>query len=130
MSDPRALGLQPHPEGGWFRRTWTSPVVIETPHGPRPSATAILYLLDDVSTWHRLRSAELWLWHSGSPVALTTGGTGARPDAGPVSRLDATNPQAMVAGSEWQTARLLGPDPALVTCVVSPGFHFDDFQIA
>jgi len=26
--------------------------------------------------------------------------------------------------------RLLGPDPALVTCVVSPGFDFADFELA
>ena len=28
------------------------------------------------------------------------------------------------------TARLLGPEPALVTCVVSPGFDFADFALA
>ncbi len=130
MTDPHALGLEPHPEGGWYRRTWTSPVVVDTPRGPRPSATAILYLLDAVSAWHRVRSAELWLWHSGSPLALTTGGTGPRPDPGPVVRLDAGAPQGVVAADEWQTARLLGPTPAFVTCVVSPGFDFADFSLA
>ncbi len=29
-----------------------------------------------------------------------------------------------------QTARLLGTEPALVTCVVSPGFDFADFEPA
>lgn len=130
MTDPRTLGLEPHPEGGWYRRTWTSPVMVGTPHGPRPSATAILYLLDGVSAWHRVRSAELWLWHSGSPVELTTGGAGARPDPGPAARLAATTPQALVPAGRWQTARLLGPDPSLLSCVVSPGFDFTDFELA
>ena len=117
-----ALDLAPHPEGGWFRRTWTSPIVIDTAHGPRPSATAILYLLDAVSAWHRVRSAELWLWHSGSAVELTTG------DA--THTLDARQPQGLVPAGQWQTARVLGPAPALLSCVVSPGFDFTDFELA
>ena len=122
-----AHDLAPHPEGGWYRRTWTSPVVVDTPRGPRPSATAILYLLDTVSAWHRVRSAELWLWHSGSAVELTTGDS---PGAGTSMVLDAAAPQLAVPADIWQTARLLGPDPALVSCVVSPGFDFADFELA
>lgn len=34
------LGLQPHPEGGWYRQTWVGPEV-----GGRASGTAILFLL-------------------------------------------------------------------------------------
>jgi predicted cupin superfamily sugar epimerase len=126
MSIPREVAahdLAPHPEGGWYRRTWTSPVVLDTPRGPRPSATAILYLLDTVSARHRVSSAELWLWHSGSAVELTTGD-------GTTTVLDATRPQLTVPADTWQSARLLGPDPALVSCVVSPGFDFADFELA
>ena len=124
-----ALDLAPHPEGGWYRRTWTSAVVVETPAGPRPSATAVLYLLDDVSRWHRVRSAELWCWHRGSAVGLRHGGSGEVPTPAAEVRLDAASPQLAVPAGRWQTARLLGPDPALVTCVVSPGFDFADFEL-
>ena len=117
-----ALDLAPHPEGGWYRRTWTSSVTVDTAHGPRPSATAILYLLDGLSRRHRVRSAELWCRHSGSAVLLTVG------DA--EQRLDPDHPQVLVPAGAWQSARLLGPDPALVTCVVSPGFDFADFELA
>lgn len=126
----RALDLAPHPEGGWYRRTWTSPVLLDTPHGPRPSATAILYLLDGVSRWHRVRSAELWLWHSGSAVELSIGGGADRPVAAPAVGLDAQHPQLTVPAGHWQSARLTGPDPALLSCVVSPGFDFADFELS
>ncbi|GJF07221.1 cupin [Pseudonocardia sp. D17] len=130
------LGLAPHPEGGWYRRTWTAPTTTSTPHGPRPSATAILYLLDDVSAWHRVRSTELWCWHSGSPVGLATGGDGPGPGApvetvlGPPGTAAGTLPQREIPPGVWQTARLLGAEPALVSCVVSPGFDFADFELA
>ena len=124
-----ALDLAPHPEGGWYRRTWTSTVTVGTPSGPRPSATAVLYLLDDVSRWHRVRSAELWCWHRGSAIGLRDGGPGETPTPAAEVRLDAASPQLAVPAGRWQTARLLGPDPALVTCVVSPGFDFADFEL-
>jgi predicted cupin superfamily sugar epimerase len=124
-----ALDLAPHPEGGWYRRTWTSTVVVATPTGPRPSATAVMYLLDDVSRWHRVRSTELWCWHRGSAIGLRLGGTGEVPAPAAESRLDGDSPQLVVPAGRWQTARLLGPDPALVTCVVSPGFDFADFEL-
>ncbi|MHA6793142.1 cupin domain-containing protein [Pseudonocardia bannensis] len=131
-----ALHLVSHPEGGWYRRTWTSPVLIDTDYGPRPSATAILYLLDGESRWHRVRSTELWLWHGGSSVALSLGGPGPTPAPGSVHRLGPTGaappslPQLEVPAGQWQTARLLGDEPALVSCVVSPGFDFADFELA
>lgn len=127
------LDLAPHPEGGWYRRTWTAPGTVDTPHGPRPTATAILYLLDDASAWHRVRSTELWFWHSGAPVGLALGGaldTPGPPDEavlGPPG--DGALPQREVPPSVWQTARLLGDEPALVSCVVSPGFDFADFSL-
>jgi uncharacterized protein len=125
-----ALDLAPHPEGGWYRRTWTSSVTVDTPHGLRPSATAILYLLDGISRWHRVRSAELWCRHTGSPVVLSTGGDRDLPADGVDHRLDPGHPQVLVPAGTWQSARLLGPESALVTCVVSPGFDFVDFELA
>jgi predicted cupin superfamily sugar epimerase len=130
----RLLDLTPHPEGGWYRRTWTAPGTVATPHGPRPTATAILYLLDDVSAWHRVRSTELWCWHAGSSVGLALGGTRSAPGAPDEAVLgppgDGALPQREVPPDVWQTARLLGSEPALVSCVVSPGFDFADFTLA
>ncbi|WP_261553809.1 cupin domain-containing protein, partial [Frankia tisae] len=42
-------------EGGWYRRTWASPELVEAHGGQRPVMTSILYLLrpGEVSRWHR-----------------------------------------------------------------------------
>ena len=71
------LELEPHPEGGWYRETWRSEVSF-TPEGydgERASATAIYFLLapGEESRSHRVRSAEIWLWHSGGPLTLQYG---------------------------------------------------------
>ena len=39
-------------------------------------------------------------------------------------------PQARVPGGVWQTARPLGGEPVLATCIVAPGFDFADFRMA
>jgi predicted cupin superfamily sugar epimerase len=72
-----ALDLAPHPEGGWYRETWRA----DAPEGERPSATAILFLLEAVqsSHWHAVDAAELWFWHAGSPLRLMR----AASDSGP-----------------------------------------------
>lgn len=133
----RVLALEAHPEGGWFRRTWRTSTTLHPPTHPgeRASATGILYVLgpNEESVWHRVRSDELWLWHRGATLSLWIGADGDRPGDHPrLVRLgprveDGEVPQALVPGGCWQRAR---PDPAgevLVSCVVSPGFSFDDF---
>lgn len=75
------LGLQPHVEGGWYKRLWNSPFEIpkdtlgEAYSGPRASASSIYFLLhaDETSDWHTVLSSEIWLYHSGSPIVLSLG---------------------------------------------------------
>ncbi|WP_286690120.1 MULTISPECIES: cupin domain-containing protein [unclassified Aeromicrobium] len=127
------LALEPHPEGGWYRQTWRSPVDVTLPDGRvRPTATLIWFLLPagDSSAWHRVASDELWLAHTGA-VALELGGSGAVPEA--VERhvvgVGATQvSQLLVPAGVWQRT-LPGEQEALVSCVVSPGFDFDDFAL-
>jgi predicted cupin superfamily sugar epimerase len=133
------LGLRPHPEGGWYRETWRSPVVFEPDgyDGPRHAATAIYFLLHpgEQSAWHVVRSAELWFWHSGGPLLLRRGGSGGEPGAGDEVLLgpDVTagqEPQALIPAGVWQAAEPAGDEPVLVSCVVAPGFDFADFRMA
>ena len=133
------LDLRPHPEGGWYRETWRAPATC-TPvgyPGERASATGIYFLLHpgEQSRWHVVRSDELWLWHAGGPVELRLGGSGADPAPGATIMLGADvaahqRPQACVPGGVWQSARPVGTDPTLVSCVVSPGFDFADFRLS
>jgi uncharacterized protein len=133
------LDLMPHPEGGWFRETWRSAVSLEPAGygGPRASATAIYFLLHpgEESRWHVVRSAELWFWHRGGPLQLRLGGSGPAPADSVAHVLGGDvaagqQPQALVSPGVWQAAAPLGPDPTLVSCVVSPGFDFADFRLA
>ncbi|MEU8342196.1 cupin domain-containing protein [Spirillospora sp. NPDC048832] len=133
-----ALDLLPHPEGGWYRETWRSAVslVPDGYPGERASATAIYFLLPpgEESMWHAVRSAEVWLWHRGGPLALLLGGDGDRPSGDPETVLlgdglaDGQVPQAVVPPGVWQAARPAGDEEVLVSCVVSPGFDFADFR--
>lgn len=134
-----SLDLLPHVEGGWFRETWRSAHSF-TPagySGTRAAGTAIYYVLGrgERSVWHRVRSDELWLWHTGLPLALTLGGDGPRPDPGARHVLGGDVlagewPQVLVPAGSWQSAEPLSgdADEALVSCVVSPGFDFADFD--
>ncbi len=122
-----ALGLTPHPEGGYYVETWRGPA---TGDG-RSTGTAIYYLLEERSHWHRVDADELWLFHAGAPLTLSIAADGATPndvELGP--DIDAgQRPQALVPAGSWQSAVSAGPW-TLVSCVVVPGFDFDGFELA
>jgi uncharacterized protein len=129
-----SLDLSPHPEGGWYRQTWSSPENVTLVDGrTRPTATLIHFLLPagESSAWHRVSSDEVWLAHLGS-VTLELGGNGAAPIGTRtlVVGLDvAAQSQALVPAGSWQRT-LPGTEEALVSCLVSPGFDFEDFELA
>jgi predicted cupin superfamily sugar epimerase len=127
------LALEPHPEGGWFRQTWVSDVQVTLPDGRvRPTATLIWFLLPagESSAWHRVRSDEVWLAHTGG-VLLELGGDGPSPEPTGIVHVGTAATQvsqALVPAGVWQ--RTLPSDAdALVSCVVSPGFDFADFEL-
>lgn len=124
-----ALGMAPHPEGGWYVETWRAPAEKDA----RAVGTAIYYLLegDQFSHWHRVDAAEVWLWHAGAPLALTLSPDGHDAEAkmlGP-EIAQGQRPQIVVPKGCWQTAASLGRY-SLVSCVVAPGFEFDGFEMA
>ena len=133
------LDLTRHPEGGWYRETWRSgPESVPAGYpGPRPAATVIYFLLTpgEESAWHRVRSDEVWLWHSGGPLTMLDGGAGDQPADIPATvtlRPDLRTgqfPQHVIRGGHWQAARPAADDEVLVSCVVAPGFDFEDFTL-
>jgi len=135
------LRLKPHPEGGYYRETWQSDILI--PPGSLPpdydsercGATLIYYLLrgEEKSQWHRVRSPEIWLWHGGDTLSLFRGGGGLEPLREEPLLLGPGGDdfQGLVPPMVWQSAELRDPRQegafALVSCLVSPGFSWKDF---
>jgi predicted cupin superfamily sugar epimerase len=141
------LDLEPHPEGGWYRQTWRAPVEFEPPGhpGPRAAATGIFFLLapGEVSRWHVVRSDELWLWQHGGPLLLQTAVAAPGEDwagAGPGPEVTdlllgpdlpaGQRFQGLVPAGHWQTATPAGDEPVLVSCIVAPGFEYEDWRLA
>ncbi len=125
----RQLGLQPHPEGGWYRETWRA----AAEPGQRGHATAIYYLLQrgERSHWHRVDATEIWHFHAGDPLQLQTWDgqnppqtvrLGGDPVRGQI-------PQRVIPPGHWQAAAPLGAW-TLVSCTVAPAFTFEGFQMA
>jgi predicted cupin superfamily sugar epimerase len=84
------------------------------------------------SAWHRVASDELWIAQLGS-VRLELGGAGDHAATTDVVALgtdleSGEVPQARVPAGTWQRAVPSAHD-ALVSCVVSPGFDFADFEL-
>ena len=133
------LDLAPHPEGGWYRETWRAGPESHPDGYPgrRAAATGIYFLLapGEESAWHRVRSDEAWLWHSGGPLTLLDGGDGDRPADQPVTAVlgqdleSGQAPQHVIRAGHWQSARPAANVEVLVSCVVSPGFDFADFTL-
>lgn len=130
----KQLGLQPHPEGGYFAEVYRSEVTV-TPaddRSDRPSLTAIHFLLvrGDHSKWHALRSDEVWHHLEGDPLELFV----VDPESMEASRnllgpaAEGQDPVRVVPANHWQAARTLG-DYTLVGCTVGPGFVFEDFML-
>ncbi len=125
-----ALGLQPHPEGGWYRQTW----IAEAAPGLRPAGTCIHFLLrkGETSHWHRVDAAEIWHHYAGAALELRTAADAAGPAVahrlGP-DVLGGEAPQVIVPAHHWQAARCLG-EWTLAGCTVSPAFRFDGFELA
>ncbi len=132
------LELQPHPEGGFFKETYrASEIISALPdrfEGGRNFSTAIYFLLrsKDRSVFHRIKSDELWHFYDGSCLSiyvLTSQGL-------KVHRLGANlemgeSLQVVVPANSWFGARLESPNSfALCGCTVSPGFDFQDFEMA
>jgi uncharacterized protein len=134
------LNLQPHPEGGFFRETYRSNLVIDHNilpvdySGNRKLSTSIYYMLrsGEISRLHRLHSDELWYYHLGSSIKIVmidqegnkhTKLLGANLEK--AEQLQVLIPSGTIFGAE-----LIDSDSfSLLGCMVTPGFEFDDFEI-
>lgn len=132
----QALHLAPHPEGGRYRRVYTSTSQLLHNGTTRPAVTAIHYLLcaGEISRWHRIDADEIWQHHEGDALELmlfdATANKLERHLLGRSDSNSATNARPIVGvpAGVWQAARPLG-DYTLVGCSVAPGFDFAGFAL-
>jgi predicted cupin superfamily sugar epimerase len=130
------LQLIPHPEGGYYKETYRSPldISLEGFSDERSISTSIYFLLEkgQQSALHRIKSDEIWFHQDGDSIEII--------------ELDENNIEAItclgknilrgevlqhvVKAGRWFGARLK-PESSfcLVACQVSPGFDFRDFEL-
>ncbi|MBU3145482.1 cupin domain-containing protein [Clostridium sp. CF012] len=133
------LNMEPHPEGGFYKGSFCSSENISSNglknsfEGERILWTSIYFLLRDgeVSSFHRLKSDEMWYYHAGSPLTiymispkgeLTTKQLGLNIENGETPQF--LVPKNYIFGSAMNTSGF-----SLVGCMVSPGFDFKDFEM-
>ena len=128
----RLLELKPHPEGGYYRETYRSSVFSKT-NPERCTSTCIYFLLTEHqrTAWHRVRYDEIYHFYSGTALEVSM-----IDDHGTLTRrtlgndiMNGQRPQLIIPGGVWQSARCNG-DFSLIGCSVSPGFDFNDFEMA
>ncbi len=134
------LNLKPHPEGGFYSEVYRSNINVSSNQlpigfeGDRRLATSIFFLLrsKDISKMHRLKSDEMWYFHHGSPVKIIvinreghkkTIKLGANPEK-------AEHFFTLIPAGNIFAAEVIEPDTySLFSCIVTPGFEFDDFEL-
>ena len=129
------LKLIRHPEGGFYKETYRSGhIIVNDKKEKRNVSTAIYYLLEDEdrSLFHRIRSDELWFFHLGEPLEIIS------IEQKHLTTITLGNdieqeefPQLRIPANTWFAAQVKNAKGfSLVSCVVSPGFDFADFELA
>ena len=137
----KALDMQAHPEGGFYKETYRSAGSLNEAclpqgmKGTRSYATSIYYLLrqGEFSAFHRIRSDEGWHFYEGGPLMVhmikpngqySCVRLGRNLEEGEVFHF-------VVPAGTWFASEP-GNESAfsLVGCTVAPGFDFADFELA
>jgi len=133
------LGLEKHPEGGYFKEVYRSDERLsnlpERFSGKRSVATSIYFLLrgSDRSHFHRIKSDETWHFYLGTTLVLheiDSNGNYSKVQIGN-NLANGESLQYTVKRGVWFGAEVLHKDSyALLGCSVAPGFDFQDFELA
>ncbi len=123
--------MHPHPEGGFYVETYRSEHTI--PGKNRQLMTAIYFLLPagHVSRFHRIQSDELWFFHEGNPLTIhTLNEDGHHAHLLGLDIDSGQHPQLLVpAQTIFGSSSDVNEGYSLVSCVVAPGFDFQDFEL-
>ena len=137
----RKLQLEKHPEGGYFKEIYRSGEIIAADKLPRryqssrSFSTSIYFLLEgnQFSSFHRLKSDETWHFYDGGTVLIyiieEDGKLEIRKVGADISKGE--NFQSTINAGSWFAAEIVDKKNfALIGCTVSPGFDFNDFELA
>lgn len=133
------LGLEAHPEGGYFGLNYCSDTTVQLDrfaYQERGSASHIYYGLDgeDYSAWHRLKSDEIWDYHLGTALTLyviTQGGQLQEILLGNPLENPGAQLSCVIKRDQWFAARVNQPKGyTLVSCIVTPAFDYGDWMLA
>jgi predicted cupin superfamily sugar epimerase len=133
----QTLALEPHIEGGFFARTYRSEVAIEVGYasGPRRLLSSIFYMLTDdspIGYLHKNRSDIIHYFHCGSPLTywiLPPNGEIEKRTLG-TELQEGQQLQLIVKGGCWKATELEAGEFALISEAVSPGFEYEDMELA
>lgn len=126
------LGLEPHPEGGFYKETYRSGQQVHSDSGTRAAATGIYFLLPEgvCTNWHRVSSDELWHFYKGHKLVLEM--INQERDFNQIfldnKLANDRHFQGVIPKNCWQRAYSAG-SYSLVGCTVAPGFEFEDFEM-
>lgn len=137
----KALDMVPHPEGGFFKETYRSEGTISKEalplsfNGDRNYATAIYFLLtsSNFSAFHRIAQDEIWHHYEGAPLfvhVIHPNGDYERFSLGKDISAGERPQFTVYAGCWFGSSVALDNAYSLVGCTVSPGFDFNDFELA
>ncbi len=132
------LGLEKHPEGGYYREIYRAGEIYFTETIPSKKlnkkniSTSIYFLLNgkDKSLFHRLNSDEIWHFYDGCDIKIFIIDTGGKLTEVLLGKGGEVF-QYVIPKNNWFAAELTDKKSfALVGCTVSPGFDFKDFELA
>ena len=133
--------LELHPEGGWYKQTYKSNEEVDADALPgrfganRAFSTAIYFLLEkgNFSAFHRIKSDECWHFYAGDPLLIYIIEQNGELEVISLGN-DLENGQSfqyVVPANCWFASRPApGSEYCFVGCTVSPGFEFEDLELA
>ena len=127
----KELKLEKHPEGGFYSETYRSGHKTEDKNGVLMTSIYFLLTSENVSNFHRIKNDELWFHHEGSPISIHTLENGKHKEyiLGKTFGQEC-RPYHLIKGNTIFGSSVLEADSyALVSCVVSPGFEFKNFEL-
>ena len=124
------LNMEPHVEGGYFKESFISNDEVNK---DKKLWSSIYFLLrtGEVSNFHRLKSDELWYYHDGEALTIymiTQEGELITKQLGTNIEKGET-PQVLVKKGCIFGSEMNNEGYALVGCMVSPAFDYDEFEL-